>query len=223
MVAIYNDRFDVAATLIELGSDVNDGSLYVAVEMRDATTDQFAFDGSRLRPDHPNTLTALDLMKLLLERGADPNKRVRRPVPLHVDAEHRPVRQHAVLPRGRRGRRRSAEGDDRARRQSRSDAAGAAGAADRDSRAHSAGGRAPRQSERRPHAGDGGDDRRPRAGDDRRARPTSATARRRIASRAAASPKTRSRCCSRRAPTRTRRGPTARRCCTRRRGPATSR
>lgn len=74
MVAMYNDRFDVAATLIELGSDVNDGSLYVAVEMRDATTDQFAFDGSRRRPDHPNTLTALDLMRLLLERGADPNK-----------------------------------------------------------------------------------------------------------------------------------------------------
>jgi ankyrin repeat protein len=75
MVAIYNDRFDVAATLIELGSDVKDGSLYVAVEMRDATTDQFAFDGSRRRPDNPNTKTALDLMKMLLERGADPNAR----------------------------------------------------------------------------------------------------------------------------------------------------
>ena len=75
MIAIYNDRFDVAAALIELGSDVNDGSLYVAVEMRDATTDQFAFDGSRRRPDHLNTKTALDLMKVLLERGADPNAR----------------------------------------------------------------------------------------------------------------------------------------------------
>jgi ankyrin repeat protein len=74
MIAIYNDRFDTAATLIELGSDVNDGSLYVAVEMRDATTDQFAFDGSRRRPDNPNTRTALDLMQLLLARGADPNK-----------------------------------------------------------------------------------------------------------------------------------------------------
>jgi ankyrin repeat protein len=74
MIAIYNDRFDLAATLLELGSDANDGSLYVAVEMRDATTDQFAFDGSRRRPDHPNTRTALDLMRLLLERGADPNK-----------------------------------------------------------------------------------------------------------------------------------------------------
>ncbi|MBI2149756.1 MAG: ankyrin repeat domain-containing protein [Acidobacteria bacterium] len=73
MVAIHNDRFDMAKTLIDLGSDVNDGSLYTAVEMRDASTDQFAFDGSRLRPDHPNRLTALDLVKLLLERGADPN------------------------------------------------------------------------------------------------------------------------------------------------------
>ena len=42
--------------------------------MRDATTDQFAFDGSRRRPDHQNTRTALDLMRILLEKGADPNK-----------------------------------------------------------------------------------------------------------------------------------------------------
>ena len=77
MIAIYNDRLDLAATLVELGSDVNDGSLYVAMEMRDATTDQFAFDGSRLRPDHPNQRTSIDLMALLLQRGADPNRRFR--------------------------------------------------------------------------------------------------------------------------------------------------
>jgi ankyrin repeat protein len=74
MVAIYNDRFDLAALLADLGADVNDGSLYVAVEMRDATTDQFAFDGSRLRPDNPNKRTALDLIDLLLKKGADPFK-----------------------------------------------------------------------------------------------------------------------------------------------------
>lgn len=74
MIAIWNDRFDIARTLIELGADVKDDSLYFAVEMRDATTDQFAFDGSRRRPDHKNTTTALDLIRLLLEKGADPNK-----------------------------------------------------------------------------------------------------------------------------------------------------
>ncbi len=74
MIAIWNDRFDMAATLAELGADVNDGSLYMVVEMRDATTDQFAFDGSRRRPDHPNKHTALSLMELLLQKGADPNK-----------------------------------------------------------------------------------------------------------------------------------------------------
>ena len=74
MIAIYNDRFDTAAVLIDLGADINDGSLYTAVEMRRSTTDQFAFDGSRLRPDHENSLTALDLVELLLERGADPHQ-----------------------------------------------------------------------------------------------------------------------------------------------------
>ena len=74
VIAIWNDRFDMAATLAGLGADVNDGSLFMAVKMRDATTDQFAFDGSRRRPDHQNTHTALSLMKLLLEKGADPNK-----------------------------------------------------------------------------------------------------------------------------------------------------
>ena len=33
-----------------------------------------ARDGSRLRANHPNKLTSLDLVKLLLDRGADPNK-----------------------------------------------------------------------------------------------------------------------------------------------------
>jgi uncharacterized protein len=73
-IAIVNDRFDLARTLLDLGADANDGALFFAVDMHDATTDMRARDGSRLRDDHPNQLSALDLIKVLLERGADPNK-----------------------------------------------------------------------------------------------------------------------------------------------------
>jgi uncharacterized protein len=73
-IAIENDRFDLARTLLDLGADPNDGALFFAVGMRDATTDMRAHDGSRLRANLPNQLTALDLVKLLLDRGADPNK-----------------------------------------------------------------------------------------------------------------------------------------------------
>jgi uncharacterized protein len=74
MVAIVNDRFDLAGELLDLGANPNDGSLYFAVDMHDATTDMRARDGSRLRANHPNKLTALGLVTLLLDRGADPNK-----------------------------------------------------------------------------------------------------------------------------------------------------
>jgi len=73
-IAIVNDRFDLAKMLVDLGADPNDGSLYFAVDMHDATTDMRARDGSRLRTDYPNTLSALDLIEFLLEHGADPNK-----------------------------------------------------------------------------------------------------------------------------------------------------
>jgi len=73
-MAIVNDRFDLASVLLDLGSNPSDGSLYFAVDMHDATSDMRARDGSRLRADHPNTLTSLDLVKRLLDRGADPNK-----------------------------------------------------------------------------------------------------------------------------------------------------
>jgi len=74
IVAIVNDRFDLAKELLDLGADPNDGSLFFAVDMHDATTDMRAHDGSRLQPLHTNNLTALGLVKVLLDLGADVNK-----------------------------------------------------------------------------------------------------------------------------------------------------
>jgi len=74
VIAIVNDRFDLAKELLDLGADPNDGSLFFAVDMHDATTDMHAHDGSRLQPSHPNKLTALSLVKALLDLGADANK-----------------------------------------------------------------------------------------------------------------------------------------------------
>ena len=73
-IAIINDRFDLAKELLDLGADPNDGALYFAVDMHDATTDMRAQDATRMQPDHPNNLTALTLVKSLLDLGADVNK-----------------------------------------------------------------------------------------------------------------------------------------------------
>jgi uncharacterized protein len=74
VIAIVNDRFDLAKELLDRGADPNDGALFFAVDMHDATTDMRAHDGSRLQPDHPNKMTALSLIKSLLDVGADVNK-----------------------------------------------------------------------------------------------------------------------------------------------------
>jgi ankyrin repeat protein len=74
VIAVVNDRFDLAKTLLDLGADPNDGSLFFAVDMHDATTDMRAHDGARLQPNHPNSLTALGLVKVLLDLKADVNK-----------------------------------------------------------------------------------------------------------------------------------------------------
>ena len=74
IIAIVNDRFDFAKELIDLGADPNDGSLYWAVDMHDATIDMRAHDGSRLQPSHPNKMTSLSLVKALLDLKADVNK-----------------------------------------------------------------------------------------------------------------------------------------------------
>jgi len=73
-IAIINDRFDLAKEMFDLGADPNDGSLYFAVEMHDSTSDIRAQDATRMQPDHANKLSALNLVKALLDLGADVNK-----------------------------------------------------------------------------------------------------------------------------------------------------
>jgi uncharacterized protein len=74
IIAIVNDRFDLAKELLDLGADPNDGSLFFAVDMHDGTIDMREHDGSRLQPSHPNKLTSLNLVQALLDLGADVNK-----------------------------------------------------------------------------------------------------------------------------------------------------
>lgn len=67
--AIFNGHYDLAARLLDKGADANDGSLYTAIEMRNLAT-------YSNRPNPPDTDThrsSLDLVKALLEHGADPN------------------------------------------------------------------------------------------------------------------------------------------------------
>jgi len=76
-IAMMNDNWDIAKRLVEAGADVNqwdmNGSspLYVAIENMNGT-------GSRnpLDQDKPNAATGHELIKMLLDRGANPNQQL---------------------------------------------------------------------------------------------------------------------------------------------------
>src|SRR5262245_23009646 len=70
LIAIYNGKYDFAQLLIENGANINDGSLYMSIELRN-------MDTYSNRPNPPETdrkLTATDIVKTLIARGADPNQ-----------------------------------------------------------------------------------------------------------------------------------------------------
>ena len=70
LIAIYNGKYDVAAMLMEHGAKVNDGSLYMAIELRNMDT----YTNHPNPPEVDRTLTATDIFKMLLARGADSNQ-----------------------------------------------------------------------------------------------------------------------------------------------------
>jgi uncharacterized protein len=86
--AIINSHYDLAAVLLEKGADPNvvdiagEGALYAAVDMNTLQWVQ-----GRPAPILTDRLDAVDVVKLLLERGANPNARLKRgPLKRHHDA-----------------------------------------------------------------------------------------------------------------------------------------
>ena len=70
LIAIYNGKYDFASLLLDHGAKVNDGSLYLAIELRNMDT----YSNHPNPPETDRTLTATDIIKKLLDRGADPNQ-----------------------------------------------------------------------------------------------------------------------------------------------------
>ena len=86
IMAIFNAHYDLAAALVELGADVNKGDssnrtpLYMAVDMH---TLEWLF--SRPTPRASGLLDSVDVVKLLLAKGAKPDARLtKRPPPIGI-------------------------------------------------------------------------------------------------------------------------------------------
>lgn len=82
VVAIINANYDTAAALLDAGADPNVGdteanmaALYAAVDMH-----RLAVGHGRPNPKPSGDLDAIDVIKLLLAHGADPNARLKAPI-----------------------------------------------------------------------------------------------------------------------------------------------
>ncbi|HET8695884.1 MAG TPA: ankyrin repeat domain-containing protein, partial [Gammaproteobacteria bacterium] len=84
VMALLNLHFDLAAYLIEAGADVNKWDLYGRTPLymaADTSTLPVMGNGAMVVLPSPDKLSALDVAKLLLAKGADPNIQLKRRPP----------------------------------------------------------------------------------------------------------------------------------------------
>jgi len=70
-------HYDLAGHLIDRGANVNDGALYTAIEMRNLAT----YSNRPNPPDVDKQTSSLDIVKVLLAHGADPNQPYTKKIP----------------------------------------------------------------------------------------------------------------------------------------------
>jgi ankyrin repeat protein len=75
--AIFNGHYAFAKMLIEKGAPVNDGSLYIVIEMRNLSK----YTNRPNPSETENGVSHLDVLTLLVERGADVNARYTKTIP----------------------------------------------------------------------------------------------------------------------------------------------
>ncbi|MDY6983907.1 MAG: ankyrin repeat domain-containing protein, partial [Pseudomonadota bacterium] len=89
-LALINLHFDTAAALIEAGADVNQWDLFGRAPLYNAIDLHTLPTGGRTDIPSEDTLTGIDVAKLLLERGANPN----------MQLKVRPPYRNAIFDRG---------------------------------------------------------------------------------------------------------------------------